>query len=241
MLGGLPNMPDTPTAFFLQFDQAETAALHNVPGVLARLTHEMAEPLGAIDAIAYYLRMVLPKDDERTQRQLERIEELVASMNGTLSDAIQYLRQPPADPQILDLHTLLTETLAERANNTNPVFQMELSSEPALIRVDAGQGRHLVRSLLNLFRSFANRCEEVVIRTSMEASIVALEFKARSFNATREEVEAMFEPFGNGFSEGSWLSLATVRRIIEAQGGRISARSDNGRDLLLRGAFPLAV
>ena len=234
-------MPDTPTAFLLQFDHAETATSGNTPGILAQLTHEMAEPLGAIDAIAYYLRMVLPKEDERTQRQLERIEELVASMNGTLSDAIQYLRQPSPEPEVMDLHALLVESLAERGSNTNPVFHMEISDEPALIRVDAGQGRHLIRSLMNLFRSFASRCEEVVIRTSTEASIVALEFTARSFNATREEVEAMFRPFGNGFSEGSGLSLASVRRIVESNGGRISARSDNGRDLLLRGAFPLAV
>ncbi len=70
-------MTELSSAFLVQFDHAEPATNYNPPGVLARLTHELAQPLGAIESIAYYLRMVLPQEDERTQQHLERIEELV--------------------------------------------------------------------------------------------------------------------------------------------------------------------
>ena len=234
-------MPETPSAFHVQFDRAEAAATnHNSPGVLARLTHELAQPLGAIESIAYYLRMVLPKGDVRTQQHLERIEELVASVNGTLGDALHYLQQTPSDPRVLDLHALLSEALGERSRAAKPVFHLDLPAEPALIRVDAAQGRHLVRGLVNLFHSLSGRCQDVFVRTSTESAVVTLEFTAPNLNPTRAEVESMFEPFGEGFAEGAGLALASARRIVESSGGRISARSDNGRDLSLRGAFPQA-
>ena len=78
------------------------------------------------------------------------------------------------------------------------------------------------------------------MRTSTESAVVTLEFTAPNLNPTRAEVESMFEPFGEGFAEGAGLALASARRIVESSGGRISARSDNGRDLSLRGAFPQA-
>lgn len=233
-------MPDCPSAFSIQFDQAETTNAKKMTAVLARLTHELSESLGTIESIAYYLRMILPPEDEKTHRHLERIAELVASMNGTLGDAAQYFREVPLEPQLIDLHTLITEALIDRSVSTAPVFQLSLSETPALIRVDPAQGRHLLRSMFNLFRALSGRCQQVNIRTSTEGSLVTLEFTAEKLNATREEVEAMFEPFGTSFPEGTGLALASVRRIFEASGGRISARSDNGRDLSLRGAFPRA-
>lgn len=233
-------MTESSSAFVVQFDQAEQINTNKLQGVLAKMTHEMAEPLSAIESIAYYLRMVLPKEDERTQQQLERIGELVGAMNGTLSDALQYFRQSPLDPQILDLHAMLREAVAERTSDMRPLLQLEIAGEPLLIRVDAGQGRHLLRSMFSLFRGLANRCDEVRVRTATDASLVTLEFTAVRLDATRAEVEAMFEPFGRGFSAGAGLALASARRIFESNGGRISARSDNGRDLSLRGAFPRA-
>ncbi len=233
-------MPESPSAFLVQFDQAETATSQSLSDVLARLTHEMAEPLSAIESIAYYLRMVLPKEDERAHSHLERIEELVGAANGTLGDALQYLRATPSEPEVLDLHVLIGEALLEHRRYSRAAFHVQLPDRPALIRVDASQGRHLLRCLFNLFRGLSKRCEEVYLRTFTENLIVTLEFKAVGLAATREEVESMFEPFGRGFAEGTGLALASARQIVEANGGRVSARSDNGRDLSLQGAFPLA-
>lgn len=208
--------------------------------MLTQLAHELAQPLGTIESIAYYLRMVLPTDDHRTHDQLAKIEELVASVNATLSDAVHYVRQAPLNPQIMDLHELLDEALAEHGVETMPVFRLELADGPAPVRVDAAQGRHLTRALVNLFRAFTNRCSEVIIRTLRESSQVTLEFNAPGLETTREEMEHLFAPFGGGFREGTGLTLPSVRQIVESNGGRISARSDDGRSLKVRGEFPLA-
>ena len=233
-------MPDTSSAFLVQFDDGAAATTTNPPEVIAQLVHELAQPLGTIESIAYYLRMVLPTDDQRTHEQLRKIEDIVASMNGTLTDAVHFLRQAPLNPEVIDLHPLLYEALAERGHDAKPEFLLDLPDEPALVKVDAGQGRHLVRSLVSLFRAFTGRCEQVIVRTRREPGQVTLEFNAPGLQTTREEMEHLFAPFGDGFRDGAGLTLASARQIVESNGGRISARSDTGRGLSLCGAFPLA-
>ena len=56
--------------------------------VLGTLAHELRQPLSNIEAIAYYLAMILPPGDEKIQLQLARIRELVEQSNSILSSAL---------------------------------------------------------------------------------------------------------------------------------------------------------
>jgi signal transduction histidine kinase len=69
-----------------QRDAAEGAT---APDVLGTMAHELRQPLSNIEAIAYYLTLVLPKDDPKIQDQLERIRELVQETNDILSNGIR--------------------------------------------------------------------------------------------------------------------------------------------------------
>ena len=68
--------------------------------ILGTLAHELRQPLSNIEAIAYYLGMILPPGDENIQAQLVRIRELVEQSNLILSIALG-LTPPPsaAEPQ----------------------------------------------------------------------------------------------------------------------------------------------
>ena len=67
--------------------------------VLGALAHELRQPLSNIEAIAYYLSMILPPDDAKIQPQLARIRELVEQSNLILSDALGLTPAPTAAPQ----------------------------------------------------------------------------------------------------------------------------------------------
>ena len=56
--------------------------------VLGTLAHELRQPLSNIEAIAYYLQMILPPGDEDIQAHLTRIRELVEQSNLILSNAL---------------------------------------------------------------------------------------------------------------------------------------------------------
>ena len=67
--------------------------------VLGTLAHDLRQPLSNIEAIAYYLSMILPPEDAKIQPQLARIRELVEQSNLILSDALGLAAGPAAGPQ----------------------------------------------------------------------------------------------------------------------------------------------
>ena len=66
---------------------------------LGTLAHELRQPLSNIEAIAYYLSMILPQGDAKIQPQLARIRELVEQSNLILSEALGLAPAPAARPQ----------------------------------------------------------------------------------------------------------------------------------------------
>jgi signal transduction histidine kinase len=67
--------------------------------VLGSLAHDLRQPLSNIEAIAYYLSMILPSGDDKIQPQLARIRELVEQSNLILSDALSLAPAPAAGAQ----------------------------------------------------------------------------------------------------------------------------------------------
>jgi signal transduction histidine kinase len=57
--------------------------------ILGTVAHELRQPLSNIEAIAYYLTLVLPKGDRKIQEQVERIRELVQQTNEILSNSVR--------------------------------------------------------------------------------------------------------------------------------------------------------
>lgn len=62
------------------------------PGRLADLIHSLRQPLGTIEACAFYLSLVLPEDDPKCREQVERIEQQVAEAGRILMEAARYAR-----------------------------------------------------------------------------------------------------------------------------------------------------
>jgi signal transduction histidine kinase len=65
---------------------------------LGTVAHELRQPLSNIEAIAYYLSMILPRGDAKIQLQLARIRELVEQSDLILSNALG-LETAPASGQ----------------------------------------------------------------------------------------------------------------------------------------------
>ncbi|MGH9647375.1 MAG: hypothetical protein ACRD4E_11205 [Bryobacteraceae bacterium] len=67
--------------------------------VLGTLVHDLRQPLSNIEAIAYYLSMILPSGDQNIQTQLGRIRELVEQSNSILASALALAPAPAIGPQ----------------------------------------------------------------------------------------------------------------------------------------------
>jgi nitrogen-specific signal transduction histidine kinase len=80
-----------------QTDVRQTDARNDATDeILSRLAHELRQPLSNIEAVAYYLSMILPPGDKNIQAQLARIRELVEQSSLILSAALSLAPPPPA-------------------------------------------------------------------------------------------------------------------------------------------------
>ena len=57
--------------------------------MLGTVAHDLRQPLSNIEAIAYYLTLILPQGNQKIQEQLERIRELVRESNEILSSSVR--------------------------------------------------------------------------------------------------------------------------------------------------------
>ena len=56
---------------------------------LETIAHELRQPLSAIESIAYYLSLVLPRDGGPAREQAARLQQLVEQSNWILTSALQ--------------------------------------------------------------------------------------------------------------------------------------------------------
>lgn len=210
------------------------------PDLLRNLSHELRQPLSAIESIAFYLQMAMPGSTAKSHQHLARIPELVEAMNGVLSDAVHYMGLIPPQVQHADLQVLVAEVAVELFNDQRPHFVIDMGARGIPVSIDCGQGRHLIRTLACFFRQIGKPLPEVVLRTSVRQQEACIDFHAPGIEYAREELDAMFEPFHSELPQGCALSLVTARRIAESHRGRVAIRSECGAGTSVSVYLPLS-
>ena len=174
--------------------------------VLGTVAHELRQPLSNIEAIAYYLSMVLPAGETKIQAQLARIRELVEQSSWILSSGVRMAGSAPSTPQPLSLEELITESVSSSSAARGNVI-LALSGDLPLVLLDPRDGRELVDSVLMLFRSMAAG-GPITVTTSVHPGGGAL-----------LEIHASGD-FPQGIcGAGSELAVQSACRIAESHGG----------------------
>src|SRR5580700_3151770 len=111
-------------------------AVGSVP-VLRVIAHELRQPLSTIEAIAYYLSLVLPRDgDGKIHQQLDRLQQLVEQSNWILSNSLLLSEPMASAPESIDLAELITQTLVSRPLSIDPPLGVDLEGDLPLIHAD---------------------------------------------------------------------------------------------------------
>ncbi len=56
--------------------------------------HDLRQPLSSIEAIAYYLEMTLPAEQQQARQYMRRLQQLVDQANAILQNAPLEVRKP---------------------------------------------------------------------------------------------------------------------------------------------------
>jgi signal transduction histidine kinase len=194
--------------------------------LLAALAHEIRQPLGAIESIAYYLSLVLPEDDKHRE-QLARVQQLVEQSSWILSNGLAMMDQRPARLEALDVSELIAQAISARPPSLDPPIIFHLAARP-LVRLDPGYGRALIENLLALFRQVATKTHPMRLRTGLASDGVEIDFSTKAPGYCSI---ASLPP-------GSGLSLDSAQRIAALHGGSLQYSIDPASGIRVRVMLP---
>jgi hypothetical protein len=133
---------------------------------LQTIAHELRQPLSAIESIAYYFSLALPRDSWPARKQAKRLQQLVEQSNWILTCALQLADEAPLAPQPQNLEELIIQTVNARTAHGDPRIHLELAGGLPLVNLDPGRGRTLLENLLTLFRQLATDLHPVRVTTT---------------------------------------------------------------------------
>ncbi len=204
------------------------------------LAHQLRQPLSTIEAIAYYLSMTLPPRESKAIEQLEKMQLLVQEANVILSNAVHYFRAAPPHPVRIDLNDVVTDAMLEMRPWEGRPLRFTRGEGPIPVEVDPAQAAHMVRNLLDYFRRISSGAESVELVTSATEFEAGLTIRLAASDGADGELESLLELDHPHLGSGSGLAMASVRRIIDANGGCIFAQAQPAGGILLSVTFPLA-
>jgi PAS domain S-box-containing protein len=202
----------------------------------ASIAHEINQPLTAAVANGcaglQFLRE--PVNLERARRAIGSAVSDVQSAAEVVQKVRGLFKQAPPERTKLDIAQNLTECLRAlqdefRAKSIH--LTMRLGSEPQEVYADRVQIHqvinNIVRNAIDVMDLVEGRPRELQISVeSQTGERVRVEFRDNGPGIT--DVEKIFEPFFTSKEKGLGVGLSICRSIVDAHGGRLSARVSAG-------------
>lgn len=217
---------------------------------LALLSHEFRTPLQAIFGYTELLEREIHGPLTNAQRRdLQRIQQSQQLLLGLITAILDFARIESG--QAIEMH-LAPTTLNEILGNMEGLIGHQLETKDlkyryrcddvsTAARADAAKVQQIVLNLLANAIKFTPLGGSISLECESEPDAVAIHVIDSGIGIPVDKLEAVFQPFvqireRNALSNGTGLGLAISRRLANAMGGSLTAKSDlgNGSAFTLR-------
>ncbi|HET9532782.1 MAG TPA: ATP-binding protein [Blastocatellia bacterium] len=198
----------------------------------AGLAHEIRNPLASMRGSVQVLASEL--DLSRDQLQLMEIVLRESDrLNRIVSDFLTYARPPRIERTVIELSSILSETVALLRNSP------ELRPDHEVVEVYPDEPVHYNGDPNQMRQVFWNLSRNAIqamplggqLRVELEAvpgQEVCITFSDTGRGMSREQKDRLFEPFSSS-SGGTGLGMAIVYQLVRDHNGKIIVDSEAGR------------
>lgn len=196
--------------------------------VAAAVGHELRNPLGVLTNSLYLLRTAVPGGDrEKIERHLATAEREIGAAVVIVEGLLDFARQSEPEPEAFDLDALVDESLEVAA--PPPGIEVTRRGLDGIgVRADRQQLRQVLLNLLTNAYAAIDGTGALTIEAAPDGGGVEIRVTDSGAGMDEETVNHIFDPFYTRKAKGIGLGLAVTRRIVEAHGGTIAARSAPG-------------
>lgn len=218
----------------------QTARMAAIGQMTAAITHEINNPLWAVQSALDLMKTFAPDDPRYTQlMQIARDE--LARVMGITARMRDFYRPHHHELAACDLHQLLEETLALaelqlRYTRINVVFIP--AAEHPIVRADANLLRQV---FLNLILNAIDAMPDggtLTVRATIRETALLVEVQDTGDGIAAEIRPHLFEPFITSKPNGTGLGLSISAQIIAQHAGTIEMEDNPDRGCTFRVVLP---
>jgi len=203
--------------------QEKLAVLGQLSGSVG---HELRNPLGVMANAVYFLKLIQPDANEKVNEYLAILEAEIHTSDKIITDLLEFSRTKSADREPTPARELIKRVLERYPAPEGVTVSLKVPASLPPLFVDPG---HIEQVFGNLV---VNACQAMPAggRLSLSArrqkDMLAIAVSDTGTGISPENMARLFEPLFTTKTKGTGLGLAVCRRLVEANDGRIEARSE---------------
>jgi PAS domain S-box-containing protein len=220
-----------------QSEMLHASRLTTVGQMVVELSHEVAQPLSAIDNFAAASEQILHSGSDPDLTTLSEYVSAIVKQSERCATILERLRdfsrRTPARRSECDLGELLrdsVELIASELRSHHVVVRIELDDALPAVRGDRVQLQQVVVNLLaNARDAVQDQPPErrlIVVRASADDDVVVFEIADRGCGISGEVADRLFDPFFTTKEHGTGIGLGICQSIVKEHGGWIEAYSN---------------
>jgi signal transduction histidine kinase len=176
--------------------QSATTRETDLREVLSQLVHDVRQPLGGIESLAYYFELVLEDCDEELREQCGRLRHLVGQASWMLEDAALAAQAPPGQAPPLGLNEMVTSVGELLAWREERPLRLSLADGLPPVHIESECVRRWLMHVLTYFQDVAQGEPMPVVETELGGEGVWL--RVRSAVAREDCIRTLDPPGGTG-------------------------------------------
>jgi two-component system sensor histidine kinase PilS (NtrC family) len=198
----------------------------------AGLAHEIRNPLASMRGSVQVLASELSFSQDQSQLMQIVLRES-DRLNRIVSDFLTYARPPKMERSVIELASLLSETIALLRNSpelrSDHMISESYPDTSVLYHGDPNQMRQIFWNLArNAIQAMPQGGELRVTLEARQLGDLIIAFSDTGQGMSREQRERLFEPF-NSSSGGTGLGMAIVYQLVRDHNGKILVESEAGQ------------
>ena len=203
--------------------------------LISLVSHEMRTPLASLVGFTELL-MTRDSSPDQRHRYLDIMLQEARRLTGLINDFLDLQRlegtRHKLKTAITDIRPLIERAAASVPDDPKTPIRINLEGELPLVVVDPDAVLQVINNLLSNARKYSPEGGEILFKARAIGENVELSVEDHGLGLATEELNKLFNKFYRADRaerlkiKGTGLGLAICRRIVEAHGGHIEARSD---------------
>ncbi len=193
------------------------------------IAHELRNPLGVISNAVYFLQMTMAEGNKTVKEYLGIIQKEVQNAERIVRDLLDFMRVRPPEKEEVIVDTIIKEALNTYLIPENIKLNLDFKEENEVF-IDINQIERCFSNLIhNAVQAMSPGGGELTIRTMSHDNNVAIQFIDTGPGIPKGDLEHIFEPLFTTKARGIGLGLTVTKSLVEANGGKVLAESEEKR------------